>query len=440
METNLQRGLQGTPLPTFPRNLARAGFTLVELLVSTAIMLIVILVLLQVVAGMTNIWHTSTGSISTYQSARAAFTTMTRTLSRATLKSYIDYVDSGNAPFGNFQSPTTEGTAFVPSSFARNSALYFMCGPTANLYQAGGLGAPTANTLPGHCVIFQAPMGIESQESATTQADKFLPRSLNTVGFYVEYSTLSATTSVPAWLKTALNITNPPARFRLMQYLETTENMQVYKNSYSGGYVTSIKLPFQYFVNSFSLGSVTANIQNVVMAENIVLLVIRPRLEPSDEKTLAGTGTGAVLAAAPNGPYSATTANSIISPNYTYDSHGWWLGNTAALYTYNTAGDLGIPLAAAKLMRDQLPPILDVAMVAVDPNSIIRLGNPAAPPAALVVPAGLFGGATGGSTANASASMDADLAAYGTQLSNNHIRYRIFRTSIQMEGAAWVNN
>jgi hypothetical protein len=97
-------------------------------------------------------------------------------------------------------------------------------------------------------------------------------------------------------------------------------------------------------------------------------------------------------------------------------------------------------------MRNQLPPILDVAMVAIDPNSIVRFGTPATLTTAtgtlggaLLVPTNLFGGPITAPT-DTSANMDADLATYGTQLSNAHVRYHIFRASIQMEGAAWVNN
>ncbi len=199
-------------------------------------MVIVMLVLLQVIAGMTNIWHTSTGTISTFQSARAAFTTLTRTLSRATLKTYIDYVDASGNPITN---NNVNSATYVPiASFTRASELTFLCGPTTQMI--GGANHPTIITpptnFPGDCVFFQAPLGITNSTAGITGAagDKFLQRSLNTVGFYVGYNQINTTGAVPTWLSTALGWTASAVvtpRFRLMEYIEPTENVHVYNDT-----------------------------------------------------------------------------------------------------------------------------------------------------------------------------------------------------------------
>jgi uncharacterized protein (TIGR02599 family) len=406
------------------RAVGAKGFTLVELLVSTAIMLVVILVLLQVIAGMTNIWHNSTGSISTFQAARAAFTTITRTLSRATLKTYIDYVSAGGVPITN---STVDSSTFQPiTSFTRASELQFICAPTNKMLTT----APTVANLPnypGECVFFQAPLGI-----VATSTNKFLQHSLNTVGFYVEYQSLATASTVPHWLETALNITQPPPRYRLIEFVQPTENTTVYAST-SQVIAAAYSNSLNYINNAIAgtaatttEGQVGAASSNIILAENIVLIVFRPRLEPQDEITMAPlVGTA----------YSATTANSIISPNYNYDSRAWWSNSTTG------AGQRILSAAYATHMRNQLPPIMDVAMVAVDPNSIIRYGsaNPQTATSPLIAPNTLFG-ESGDARVNSSANLDADLATFGTQLSNAHIRYRIFRSSVQMEGAAWVNN
>ncbi len=204
-----------------------------------------------------------------------------------------------------------------------------------------------------------------------------------------------------------------------------------------------------------------------MLAENVILLIIRPRLEAPDEQTLATAGGLINLGTTPAVTYStaagAATANSIISPNYNYDSRAWWGGAMTgspptAMAVANVIPRITQPVYA-RLMRNQLPPILDVAMVAVDPNSIVR--NFALPsrvrrrrrPPQLLVPATWtsptpnkgFTYTTQVNTAfptpfSHSANLDVDLNNFGLWLSDNNIRYRIFRTSIQMEGAAWVNN
>ncbi len=476
----------------------RQGFTLIELLVSTAIMVIVMLVLLQVIAGMTNIWHTSTGTISTFQSARAAFTTLTRTLSRATLKTYIDYVDTSGNPITN---NNVNSPGYTPiASFTRASELTFLCGPTIQMIGGASFSTlitPTTN-FPGDCVFFQAPLGITNSTGGATgaAADKFLQKSLNTVGFYVGFDQINTAGAVPNWLSTAMGWTASAVvtpRFRLMEYIEPTENVHVYGDTLVPPTVGS---PPTWAVNgatyyssisyigfnicpgyngpgptgvAANIGQVNSTFISSVLAENVVLLIIRPRLEPPDEQTLAGAG--GLINAATGVTYSAaagtTTANSIISPNYNYDSRAWWggamRGTPPSIMLTNVVPRI-TNVAYARLMRNQLPPILDVAMVAVDPNSIVRLGNMnaaldgngllALPATCPLLPQANFTGttpkkhlayATQVNTAfptpfSHSANMDVDLNNFGLWLSDNNIRYRIFRTSIQMEGAAWVNN
>jgi uncharacterized protein (TIGR02599 family) len=83
-------------------------------------------------------------------------------------------------------------------------------------------------------------------------------------------------------------------------------------------------------------------------------------------------------------------------------------------------------------MRNQLPPIVDVAMVCVDRRYVARLGNSSStPPAELKVPSTLF---------TDSSRLDADLAAYSQQLSNANIRHRVFRSAVEIQGAKWSNN
>jgi uncharacterized protein (TIGR02599 family) len=419
----------------------RGGFTLVEMLVSTAIMLIVILVLLQVIAGMTNIWHNTSGQISSFQSARASFNTITRTLSRATLKSYVDYVDTNGQIITNASTLNAVSGFAQVGGFARASDLWFMCGPTTSFNNVAGTPIPTPSLYPGDATFFCAPLGIASSANY-----KYLQRSINFLGFYVSYNQLgggNGTGALPPWLQTSLGfVAQAPWRYRLMQYLEYTDKTGIYSLTSqtaatdSGAFSDGV-FPIRRALTGASIkyGDVSSTLgQNVVLAENITLLIFRPRIEPADEKTLASSFTGVT--------YNTTTANSIISPNYGYDSRAWWVDGPTFNGTTQGASRV-VSTAYGNHMRNQLPPIIDVAMVAVDPNSIVHFGTTSVlPPAALAVPTTLFGlsGVCTPGASPASASMDTDLATYGLQLSKNHIHYRIFRTSVQMEGAGWVDN
>jgi uncharacterized protein (TIGR02599 family) len=92
-------------------------------------------------------------------------------------------------------------------------------------------------------------------------------------------------------------------------------------------------------------------------------------------------------------------------------------------------------------MRNQLPPIVDVAMIVADNASMARFQNPATPPLAFQVPASwTVPGPSGGLPFSHSADLDYDLNQFGLQLTKNHIRFRVFRSSVDMESAAWVNS
>jgi uncharacterized protein (TIGR02599 family) len=384
---------------------SQAAFTLAEMLVATAVLLILLIVLLQAISGMTTIWHTTSGSVSGYEAARSAFTTLNRVLSRATLQTYVDYIDNpttNNNPFGNFRSSlsttSSEYQNFMPSQFARASELHFLTGPASTL-----LTGATATTNPGDAAFFQAPLGVYS-----TSADKYLRRSLNDVGFYIQYGKLD-TSIFPAWFTSSF--VGDQYGFRLIQYVEPTESVSVYSDTSTGTYNDNwLPTPVPTLT--------AANVANgsTVLAENVLLLIIRPRLEPQDEQTAAPTLSET---------YSTATVDSIISPNYNYDSRAWVSG-------YPSFGSGVKSKPHARLMRNQLPPIVDVIMVCADPNTLVHLHLSATPPTALLPTASMF-------TKSDDTDLDADLTAYGAQLTAQHVRYRVFRSSVEIQSAAWAD-
>lgn len=377
------------PAAFFPGKVrpGRQAFSLLELLVATVILLVVTTVLLQLIAGIGNIWTSSAGKISAFQSARSAFTTIDRVLASALLNTYNDYVNAA----GEYRTPANAAN-FSPAKFLRSSELHFLSGSAAVLVPGGN-----ATSTPGHAVFFQAPLG-ESEADGLGA----LSRKLNSTGFYIRYGEPDGSI-LPGWLQTLFG---SKKRFRLVQVVEPSDSLQIYGSTARAGY----DVDWLNFTNPPSSGS--SRPRERVLAEDISLLVMRPRLSPPDEEATADR-LGST--------YNESTMGSLLSPDYRYDSRAWESGYAG-----------GITAAARReLMRNQIPPIMDVAIVALDRRSLERFTFADVPPAELRVPDGLF---------SDSSKMEEDLATYGRQLSEAGIRFRIFRTSVRLHGAKWSNS
>ncbi len=370
----------------FPRR--QSGFTILELLVSVTVLLVVMGFLLQVTGGIGEIWKSSSGKISGFQSARSAFASITRTLSRATLNTYNDYVNTAGEP----RTEANRNT-FVPTNFARASELHFLSGPATSIIPGAD-----ATLNPGQAVVFQAPLGVTDDASLSA-----LNRTVNSVGFFIQYATTDDTL-LPAWLQPLFGTEH---RFRLVQVVEPTETLGVYDSTKNATYTDT-------WLDAFTTPTTPTNPRARVLAEDVCLLVFRPRLSPKDEESVA-TQLSEV--------YTDDKIGSILTPNYHYDSRAWQTGYPAGRVS---------PQKRADIMRNQIPPIVDVAMVSLDRRSLARFDpKSATPPAEFAVPAGLF---------TDSSKFEEDLTAYSNQLSDASIRHRIFRTSVELQGAKWSDN
>ncbi len=366
----------------------KSAFTLLELLVSVTVLLIVMGFLLQVTGGIGEIWKSSSGKISGFQNARSAFASITRTLSRATLNTYNDYVNAAGEPRNE-----SNRNNFVPTNFARASELHFLSGPTADVIPGA-----TATLNPGQAVVFQAPLGVTDDASLSS-----LNRTVNSVGFFVQYGTTDKSL-LPTWLQSLFGSEH---RFRLVQVVEPTENLKVYDSTKNAGYTDT-------WLDSFTTPTSVSNPRARVLAEDVCLLVFRPRLSPKDEES-AATQLSEV--------YTDDKIGSILTPNFHYDSRAWQTGYPAGRVS---------PQKRANIMRNQIPPIVDVAMVSVDRRSLARFDpKSATPPAEFNVPAGLF---------TDSSRFEDDLTTYSSQLTQASIRHRIFRTSVELQGAKWSSS
>lgn len=303
------------------------GFTLIELLVATAVLLTILLVLFSVITQTSSIWKRSTNKIEAFQGARAGFDLVTRSLSQATLNTYIDYDNATN-----------------PGGYLRKSELKFFVG------QNGANGMPgTAGT--GQGVFFQAPLNHTLSAASYSGLDSLL----NTCGFYVSYTTNSG-------LPTHVPGNKNPYRYRLMQMLVPVEKNQIYTASGRDWFSTNTNYA-------------------ATVADNVIALIVRAQ-DPS-----------------------ATTPD--ISSDYSYDS------------TLNSTNN------PQPTTANQLPPVLQITMVAIDEASAARI-DPSVVTTALT---GKFGTTT---------NYDSDISQLESDLLKAGYDCRIFVSAVPIRESKWT--
>jgi len=252
------------------------GFTLLEMMVATVILLMIMALVAAMTDQVGKIWKKSNAQIESFESARAAFSTMTMRLRQATLNTYLDYYDAS----GNVRTAANSST-FVPASYARASNLHFVVDQASALVplQTG----QNANFHPTQAVFFQAPLGF----TVTTASYGNLPNILNACGYYVEFNTDAA--YIPSVVGASVN---GRYRYRLMEFLQPTESFAVYSTASTG----SASSYDSWFTNFLPPNVTQANAPLRMLAENIIALVILPELSPRD------------------------ASSSSLAPNYTYDT------------------------------------------------------------------------------------------------------------------------
>ena len=341
------------------------GFTLVELMLSIALIALLVVIL----ASMTNAtafsWRYTSAKIEQFRGAETAFETISRRLSQATLNTSWDY----QYPNGN--------TALPPTKYVRYSDLRFITGQTQTLM------ASTTPPRPTHGMFFQAPLGYVDDTTNFGGMDNLL----NTWGYYVEYNQDIR----PPFINTLPHAPPVRLRFRMMEFMQPANKLTVYSltsgnSSYTG---------HEWFTDAFNDPTPPVH----VLAENVIALVLLPKLSPADDPT------GAKLA-----------------PTYAYDS--------------TTDASSGDPSLNPK---NQLPPIVQVTLVAIDEASAARMTN--TDTANLTAELGtLFTDATQYDTdlkLTPAASGNPSLANY---LTSHKINYRIFTTNVSLRGAKWSRN
>jgi uncharacterized protein (TIGR02599 family) len=280
-----------------------SAFTLVELMVSMAVLTLILLLTMSMTNSVSTMFTRTRARIDTFQEARAGFEAMTRKVSQAMLNTYWDYEYPNN------------DTKQPPTAYVRQSELHFVAGPTKT-GPTPLLPDPAIESVT-HGIFFQAPQGYTIPVDGQPQQNATLNNLLNVSGYFVEFG--SDEKEKPKFLKQAIVDRH---RFRLMEMTQATEYLGVYRAVAGAG--SSASGVFNWFREPLksAYGSALSDIAPPVrsLAENVIALVVHPRRSPNDP---VPPGAPAHLAA-----------------DYRYDSR-----------LYMSSGD-----KLAQLTRNQLPP------------------------------------------------------------------------------------
>ncbi len=345
-----------TRLPTISTSRNRA-FTLVELLVSLTVMVLLAVILVGILDSASRITQQTRNSIESFQAARAAFETITSRLAQATLNTYYSYDDLAN-----------------PTLYRRQSELHFLTGQAKDILPSDVL----QNQRFGHAIFFQYPGGFNPDLTGP------LRELLNGCGYFISFckeddERLGLVPEIPG-----LNISEDKYRYRLIEVLQPAANLGVYKDPTAHQWIVELcKMKETQFG---------------VLADNVFLLAILPRLSPSDD-----------------------VMRTSLAPEYTYDSR--------ADRAFSSTTATGDKITSSTL--HQLPPQVEVVMIALDRPSAQRLAakNGDSPPD--------LGVGEEASRFVEASKLDEDLAELLKLLNGNHLRYRVFRTVVPIKGAKW---
>lgn len=353
------------------------GFTLVEVMVSTAVLSILMVVMLTALDSIQGSWTRTKARVDQFRGARVAFEAITRSLSQATLNTYWDYyypATQSNVP------PQSAST--VPAGYVRQSELQFWTGSASDL----GTGDTAGANFPGQAVFFQAPLG----QSETYRG---LASLLNARGYYIQFGDNQS--QRPDFLPDA--VVPVKHRYHLMEYRPPAEAVTTNGQSLQGNTVYSKRATWYH--------EDLANASRL-LADNILLLIISPQV-PAESIT------------------DPAQRPWWIAPAYRYDSRD---SNNA------TAKIDGITVDATNNIQQGtqhlLPPQLRVTMIAADESSVARwMDSQGQEPFDLQKEAD--------APFTDVALYDRDMQRVKDKLTSLHLNYRVFSSVISMRNASW---
>jgi uncharacterized protein (TIGR02599 family) len=364
---------------------ATRGFTLVEVLVSSVLIVAIMVLLLGTVDQTQRLWQRARSKTTQFQSARAAFEVMSRRVGQATLNTYWrahEGADDAAAGFGKEQ---------ANFRFRRQSELQFISGPTLRFLQGSSpiqhVNDPIDENYPTHAIFFHAPLGYtELAASASSPVKQFrdLDSTLTACGYFVEFGD---DPSVPSFVRTMKPAPPPHYRYRLMEMTEPTERFNIYARpkdsdrlmdprifdekatssnaSYYEGMVDVGRVPRKSWVRPLWMKEALKRTQvpesdpqfyrfqyTRPIAENVIALIVLPKLAVKDRVTSTNVADPNVLE---------------LAPFYDFDTWRVLSGGTVKDAVV-TSEDID------NRARDNLlPPIVQLTMVAIDEVSAARM-------------------------------------------------------------------
>ncbi len=387
------------------------AFTLVELMVSLAIVILLLLMLVQMTSQTSKTWRYTTSKVEQFREAQMAFETMTRRIGQATLNTYWDY---------KFTDPVKR---VGPTAYIRQSELRFVCGNMQNALGGAIALDPTNPPLrPTHGLFFQAPLGYVAPASTQDTADATyenlhgLDSLLNTWGYYIEVNDDNSIGSRPP-LFSPTGFPTLRVRARLMELMQPSNLLTVYSDTLpdESKQQNTNATKFDWFTQSLnSAQNATANTvpQSHVLAENIIALVLLPKLAKQDYGRIDRTGQ------------NVAQDEVALAPNYYYNSA--------------TSGQATV--SSFLNSTNQLPPTVEVTMVAIDEASAARLMQ-TQPAANQLISDLQLNSSNSRFTSALNYHSDLEASASTTSLESaliaKKINYRIFSTTVSIRGAKW---
>ncbi len=236
--------------------LRRDGLTLLEILLSMAVLAMVLMAIAATMTSMQNIWLRIRGKSDQYRSTRMAVDTIAGRLTEATLATRM------------VRDPTATGSN---DKFLRESDLHFVCGTSDQLLQG------VHGIYSGGAVFFQAPFGEHGTDGVNQPYDK-LNNALCAWGYFVEYG--SDSNERPAFLQEHKELAPARMRFRLMEFRQPAHELSLFEPKSSTDTkpkLSDLSPPNLYDWFQKPLRNNSAALRHVsIVAENVLAMVLTP--------------------------------------------------------------------------------------------------------------------------------------------------------------------